>query len=160
MPELLLELFSEEIPARMQARAAQDLQRLVTDGLTAAGLPFDGVRTFVTPRRLCLVANSIPPVQPTRTEERKGPRVGSPEAAMTGFLSSTGLSLDQLEVRAVGKAEFYFAVIERKGSPSGQVIAEIVEKTVRDFPWPKSMRWGSGSLRWVRPLHSILCCFD
>ncbi len=160
MPELLLELFSEEIPARMQARAAQDLQRLITDGLTAAGLPFDGVRTFVTPRRLCFAADGIPTVQPTRTEERKGPRVGSPEAAMTGFLSSTGLSLDQLEVRTVGKAEFYFAVIERKGSPSGQVIAEIVEKTVRDFPWPKSMRWGSGSLRWVRPLHSILCCFD
>ena len=160
MAELLLELFSEEIPARMQARAAQDLQRLITDGLTAAGLPFDGVKTFVTPRRLCFVADGIPAVQPARTEERKGPRVGAPDAAMTGFLSSTGLTLDQLEVRAVGKAEFYFAVIERKGSPAGQVIAEIIEKTVREFPWPKSMRWGNGSLRWVRPLHSILCCFD
>jgi glycyl-tRNA synthetase beta chain len=158
--ELLLELFSEEIPARMQARAAEDLQRLMTDGLSTAGLPFDGVKTFVTPRRLCFVANGVPAVQPARTEERKGPRVGSPEAAISGFLSSTGLTLDQLEVRAVGKAEFYFAVTERKGSPSGQVIAEIVEKTVREFPWPKSMRWGSGSLRWVRPLHSILCVFD
>lgn len=160
MPELLLELFSEEIPARMQARAAADLRRLVTDGLTAAGLPFDGVNTYVTPRRLCLVANGIPAVQPPRREERKGPRVGAPEAAIKGFLSSTGLSLDQLEVRAAGKAEFYFAVIERQGSPAAQVIAEIIEKTVREFPWPKSMRWGDGSLRWVRPLHSILCCFD
>lgn len=160
MPELLLELFCEEIPARMQARAAQNLQRLITDGLTAAGLAFDGVKSFVTPRRLCFVANGIPAVQPTRTEERKGPRVGSPQAAISGFLSSTGLTLEQLEVRAVGKAEFYFAVTERKGSPSAQVVAEIVEKTVREFPWPKSMRWGSGSLRWVRPLHSILCCFD
>ncbi len=160
MPELLLELFSEEIPARMQARAAEDLQRLVTQGLTAAGLPFDGVKTFVTPRRLCFVAGNIPAVQPMRIEERKGPRVGSPDAAVKGFLGSTGLPLDQLEVRAVGKAEFYFAVNEHKGSPAGQVIAEIVEKTVREFPWPKSMRWGSGSLRWVRPLHSILCCFD
>ncbi|MFP5469056.1 MAG: glycine--tRNA ligase subunit beta, partial [Alphaproteobacteria bacterium] len=160
MPELLLELFCEELPARMQARAAQDLQRLITDGLTAAGLAFDGVKSFVTPRRLCFVANGIPAVQPTRTEERKGPRVGSPQAAISGFLSSTGLTLEQLEVRAVGKAEFYFAVTERKGSPSAQVVAEIVEKTVREFPWPKSMRWGSGSLRWVRPLHSILCCFD
>lgn len=160
MPELLLELFCEEIPARMQARAAQDLQRLITDGLTAAGLAFDGVKSFVTPRRLCFVANGIPAVQPTRTEERKGPRVGSPQAAISGFLSSTGLTLEQLEVRAVGKAEFYFAVTERKGSPSAQVVAEIVEKTVREFPWPKSMRWGGGSLRWVRPLHSILCCFD
>ena len=160
MAELLLELFCEEIPARMQARAAEDLQRLITDGLSAAGLPFDGVKTFVTPRRLCFAADGVPAMQPARTEERKGPRVGSPEAAISGFLSSTGLTLDQLEVRAAGKAEFYFAVIERKGSPSGQVIAEIVEKTVREFPWPKSMRWGSGGLRWVRPLHSILCCFD
>ena len=160
MPELLLELFCEEIPARMQARAAQDLQRLITDGLTAAGLAFDGVKSFVTPRRLCFAADGVPAMQPARTEERKGPRVGSPQAAISGFLSSTGLTLEQLEVRAVGKAEFYFAVTERKGSPSAQVVAEIVEKTVREFPWPKSMRWGSGSLRWVRPLHSILCCFD
>jgi len=158
--ELLLELFCEEIPARMQARAAEDLQRLITDGLSGAGLPFDGVKTFVTPRRLCFAANGIPAVQPARSEERKGPRVGSPEAAISGFLSATGLTLDQLEVRAVGKAEFYFAVTERKGSPAQVVIAEIILKTIREFPWPKSMRWGFGGLRWVRPLHSILCCFD
>lgn len=160
MAELLLELFSEEIPARMQACAAQDLQRLITEGLTAAGLPFDGVKVFVTPRRLCFVASGIPTVQPTRKEERKGPRVGAPEAAISGFLSSTGLTLDQLEIRAAGKAEFYFAVIEQKGSPAQVVISEIILKTVREFPWPKSMRWGVGGLRWVRPLHSILCCLD
>ncbi len=160
MAELLLELFSEEIPARMQARAAQDLQRLISDGLTAAGLPFDDVKTFVTPRRLCLVANGIPEMQPARKEERKGPRVGAPEAAMAGFLSSTGLTLEQLEIRTVGKAEFYFAATEIPGSPSQAVIAQIIEKTIREFPWPKSMRWGDGNLRWVRPLHSILCVFN
>ncbi|MCK9993273.1 MAG: glycyl-tRNA synthetase beta chain [Alphaproteobacteria bacterium] len=160
MAELLLELFSEEIPARMQARAADDLRRLVTDGLQAAGLAFDGVKSFVTPRRLCLVVDGIPLTQPDREEERKGPRVGSPEAAIKGFLNSTGMTLEKLEVRTVGKAEFYFAVTASRGKPAAQVIAEIVEKTVREFPWPKSMRWGGGGLRWVRPLHSILCVFD
>ncbi|HEX4889074.1 MAG TPA: glycine--tRNA ligase subunit beta [Alphaproteobacteria bacterium] len=160
MAELLLELFSEEIPARMQARAADDLRRLMTDGLQAAGLAFDGVKSFVTPRRLCLVVDGMPLTQPDREEERKGPRVGSPEAAINGFLNSTGMTLAQLEVRAVGKAEFYFAVTASKGKPAAQVIADIVEKTVREFPWPKSMRWGGGGLRWVRPLHSILCVFD
>ncbi|MFZ5931230.1 MAG: glycine--tRNA ligase subunit beta [Pseudomonadota bacterium] len=160
MAELLLELFSEEIPARMQARAAQDLQRLMTDGLTAAGLPFDRARTFVTPRRLCFVADGIPVAQPDREEERKGPRTDAPEKAIQGFLASTGLQLDQLQKRDLGKAEFYFAVTARKGQASAEVIPAIVEKTVRDFPWPKSMRWGGGALRWVRPLHSILCCFD
>ena len=160
MAELLLELFSEEIPARMQPGAAEDLRRLVSEGLRAAQLPFDHLKTYVTPRRLCLTATGIPVAQPPSREERKGPRVGSPEAAVNGFLKSTGLALDQLEVREAGKAEFYFAVIGRAGKPSSEVIAEIIEKTVREFPWPKSMRWGSGSLRWVRPLHSILCCFD
>ncbi len=160
MAELLLELFSEEIPARMQTGAAEDLRRLVSEGLRAAQLPFDHLKTYVTPRRLCLTATGIPVAQPPSREERKGPRVGSPDAAVNGFLKSTGLRLDQLEVREAGKAEFYFAVIERAGRPSSEVIAEIIEKTVREFPWPKSMRWGSGSLRWVRPLHSILCCFD
>ncbi len=160
MAELLLELFSEEIPARMQARAAQDLQRLITDGLTAVGLPFDGVKVFVTPRRLCLVADGIPLGQPDREEERKGPRTDAPEKAVQGFLSSTRLRLDQLQKRTIGKAEFYFAVTASKGQPAVNVIPVIIEKTVREFPWPKSMRWGSGTLRWVRPLHSILCCFD
>lgn len=160
MAELLLELFSEEIPARMQARAADDLRRLMTDGLQAAGLAFDGVKSFVTPRRLCLVVDGMPLTQPDREEERKGPRVGSPEKAVQGFLASTGLRLDQLQKRVIGKAEFYFAVTASKGQPAAHVIPGIIEKTVREFPWPKSMRWGAGSLRWVRPLHSILCCFD
>ncbi len=160
MAELLLEFFSEEIPARMQARAAQDLQRLITDGLTAAGLPFKDVKVFVTPRRLCLVADGIPTAQPDREEERKGPRTDAPEKAVQGFLASTGLRLDQLQKRSLDKGEFYFAVTASKGQRCAQVIPAIVEKTVREFPWPKSMRWGSGALRWVRPLHSILCVFD
>ncbi len=160
MPELLLELFSEEIPARMQARAADDLRRLIGDGLRAADLAFDALHSYVTPRRLCLVAKGVPAAQPDRDEERKGPRVGAPENAVAGFLNSTGISLAQAEIRTVGKAEFYFAVTKREGRPSTQVITELVTQTVREFPWPKSMRWGDGGLRWVRPLHSILCCFD
>ena len=160
MAQLLLELFSEEIPARMQARAAEDLQRLVSDGLKAAGLPFDAAKCFVTPRRLCLVADGLPLTQPDREEERKGPRVDAPEKAVQGFLSSTGMRLDQLQKRDTGKGEFYFAVTASKGQPSAILIPGIIEKTVREFPWPKSMRWGAGGLRWVRPLHSLLCLFD
>ena len=160
MAQLLLELFSEEIPARMQARAAEDLQRLVSDGLKAAGLPFDAAKCFVTPRRLCLVADGLPLTQPDREEERKGPRVDAPEKAVQGFLSSTGMRLDQLQKRDTGKGEFYFAVTASKGQPSATLIPGIIEKTVREFPWPKSMRWGAGGLRWVRPLHSLLCLFD
>lgn len=160
MAELLLELFCEEIPARMQARAAEDLQRLISDGLKAAGLPFDAAKCFVTPRRLCLVADGLPLTQPDREEERKGPRVDAPEKAVQGFLSSTGMRLDQLQKRDTGKGEFYFAVTASKGQPSATLIPGIIEKTVREFPWPKSMRWGAGGLRWVRPLHSLLCLFD
>lgn len=160
MPELLLELFSEEIPARMQARAADDLRRLVCDGLRAAELAFDRTEVFATPRRLCLHVTDIPAAQPDRKQERKGPKVGAPDKALDGFLGSVGLTRDQLEIRQVKNAEFYFAVIEQNGRPAAEVIAGIVQQTVRDFPWPKSMRWGAGNLRWVRPLHAILCCFD
>lgn len=160
MPELLLELFSEEIPARMQARAAQDLLRLISDGLGAAALSFEDIKTFVTPRRLCLVATGIPVMQPGREEERRGPRTDAPEKAVQGFLASTGLQLAQLQKRDTGKGEFYFAVTASKGQPAAKIVAGIIEKTVREFPWPKSMRWGNGGLRWVRPLHLILCCFD
>ena len=160
MAELLLELFSEEIPARMQARAAQDLQRLISEGLKAAGLAFDEVKTYVTPRRLCLHATGLPLTQPDREEERKGPRTDAPEKAVQGFLSSTGLRLDQLQKRATGKAEFYFSVTTNKGLPAAYVLPGIIDEMVRGLPWPKSMRWGAGTLRWVRPLHSILCCFD
>lgn len=160
MAELLLELLSEEIPARMQTRAAEDLARLVGDGLTAHGLAFTQARAFVTPRRLALVVDGLPVAQPDTTEERRGPRVGSPQQAIDGFLKSAGITLDQCEQRDTGKGVFWFAVLDRKGRPTGAVVQEVVEQALAAFPWPKSMRWGGHSVRWVRPLHHILCLFD
>ena len=157
MPDLLLELFSEEIPARMQAKAADDLRRLVTDGLVGRGLTYGHAAAFATPRRLTLALSDLTARSPDMREERKGPRVGAPDAALDGFLRSTGLTKDQLEVRADKKAETWFAVTTRPGRPAAEIVAETVDEAVRGFPWPKSMRWGAGSLRWVRPLHSILC---
>ena len=160
MAELLIELFSEEIPARMQTRAAEDLERLIGDRLKDAGLTFGTVRSFATPRRLAAVVDGLPARSPDVSEEKKGPRVGAPEAAVQGFLKSAGLmSLDQAEIRADKKGDFYVATIKRSGRATSQVVAEIVPEIVRNFPWPKSMRWGNGRLRWVRPLHSILCIF-
>jgi glycyl-tRNA synthetase beta chain len=166
MPELLLELFSEEIPARMQAQAAADLQRLVTSALMEAGLAYEGAQAFATPRRLALHVVGLPGAQPDRREEKKGPRVGAPEAAIAGFLKSAGLtSLDQAQKVSDGKkGEIYVAVVEKKGRPTPELIAEILPGLLRAFPWPKSMRWGAGStrpdaLRWVRPLRAILCTF-
>jgi glycyl-tRNA synthetase beta chain len=157
MADLLLELFSEEIPARMQSRAADDLKRLVTDGLVERGITYEAAAAFSTPRRLVLSLTGLPAMSPTLKEERKGPRTDAPAQALEGFLRSTGLSKDQLEARADKKGEVWFAVIEKPGRAAAEVVAEVVEATVRNFPWPKSMRWGAGSLRWVRPLHSILC---
>ncbi|MEO0654327.1 MAG: glycine--tRNA ligase subunit beta [Pseudomonadota bacterium] len=157
MPDLLIELFSEEIPARMQAKAASDLKRLVTDGLVAAGLTYASAGAFSTPRRLALTVEGLTAESPMVREERKGPRTDAPEKAVEGFLRSTGLSMDQLERRADKKGEVFFAVIERAGRPAAEIVAEVLDTTVRNFPWPKSMRWGSGSLRWVRPLQRILC---
>jgi len=157
MPDLLLELFSEEIPARMQARAAADLQKRVTDGLVEAGLTYAGAVAHVTPRRLVLSVNGLTAESPNTREERKGPRVDAPEKALEGFLRSTGLEKDQLEARDDKKGQVWFAVIEKPGRPSAEIIAELIPDVVRNFPWPKSMRWGTGSLRWVRPLHTILC---
>ena len=157
MPDLLLELFSEEIPARMQARAAADLQKRVTDGLVEAGLTYSGAVAHVTPRRLVLSVNGLTAESPNTREERKGPRVDAPEKALEGFLRSTGLAKDQLEARDDKKGQVWFAVIEKPGRPAAEIIAELVPDVVRNFPWPKSMRWGTGSLRWVRPLHTILC---
>ena len=160
MPDLLLELFSEEIPARMQARAADDLKKMVTDRLVAAGLVYEGARAFVTPRRLALTVHGVPAQQPDVKEERKGPKVGAPEQAIAGFLRAAGLtSIDQAKVQADKKGDFYVAVTEKKGRAAIQVIADIVPEVVRSFPWPKSMRWGSGKLHWVRPLHSIVATF-
>ncbi len=160
MAELLLEILSEEIPARMQARAAEDLRRLVTEGLAANGLAFDGARAYVTPRRLTLVVENLPTAQPDVAEERRGPRVGAPAQALDGFVKSTGLALEQLEKRDTGKGEFWFAVIAKAGRPAAQVVREVIEAAMAGFPWPKSMRWGAHAVRWVRPVQSILCLFD
>ena len=160
MPDLLLEFLSEEIPARMQARAAEDLRKMVTDRLVAAGLTYEGAKAFVTPRRLALSVHGVPARQPDIREEKKGPRVGAPENAIAGFLKSAGLtSIGEAKVQPDKKGDFYLAVIEKAGKPAVDVIAEMIPEVVRTFPWPKSMRWGSGRLTWVRPMHSILATF-
>ncbi len=157
MPDLLIELFSEEIPARMQARAADDLKKKVTDGLVEAGLTYAGAATFSTPRRLTLALEGLLAESPTVREERKGPKVGAPDKAIEGFLRGAGVTRDDLEERETPKGAVYFATIEKAGRPAAEIIAEVLDTTIRNFPWPKSMRWGAGSLRWVRPLHSIIC---
>ncbi|MEW6090153.1 MAG: glycine--tRNA ligase subunit beta [Pseudomonadota bacterium] len=158
MSELLLELFSEEIPARMQKRAGEDLVRLVSDALKEAGVEGKNARAYATPRRLTLVVEGLPERTPDVKEERKGPKVGAPQQAIDGFLRAAGLaSIDEAKVQEDKKGAFYLAVTERQGRATAELIAEIVPGVIRAFPWPKSMRWGSGTLRWVRPLHSILC---
>ncbi len=160
MPDLLLEFLSEEIPARMQARAAEDLRKMVTDRLIAAGLAYEGAKGFATPRRLALSVHGVPARQPDIKEEKKGPRVGAPENAIAGFLKAAGLqSIKQAKVQPDKKGDFYVAVIDKPGRPTLDVIAEMIPDVVRNFPWPKSMRWGSGRLSWVRPLHSIVATF-
>jgi len=156
MPDLLIELFSEEIPARMQAKARDDLKKLVTDGLVEAGLTYAGAAAFSTPRRLTLTVQGLTAHSPMLREERKGPKSDAPEAALEGFLRSTGLTKDQLQLRDDKKGQVWFAVIEKPGRPAAAIVAEVLEGAIRSFPWPKSMRWGEGSLRWVRPLPSIL----
>jgi glycyl-tRNA synthetase beta chain len=156
MPQLLLELFSEEIPARMQANAARDLERMARETLAAEGLLPEALKTFAGPRRLTLVAEGLPAAQSDRHEERKGPRVGSPDQAIEGFLRSTGLTRDQLTERD----GVYFAHLHKAGRPTADIVAEMVDGVVRNFPWPKSMTWGRGTLKWVRPLKRILCVFD
>ena len=157
MPDLLIELFSEEIPARMQTRAAEDLRKLVTNGLVDAGLTYAHAGCFSTPRRLVLTLEGLLGASPTVHETRKGPRVDAPEKALAGFLRSTGLGKDQLEARDDKKGQVWFASIEKPGRPAADIVAQVLDHVIRNFPWPKSMRWGAGSLRWVRPLHSILC---
>jgi len=157
MPDLLIELFSEEIPARMQAKAAADLRRLVTEGMVEAGLTYAAAAAFATPRRLTLTVEGLLPESPARREERKGPRTDAPEKALAGFLRATGLTQDRLEARDDKKGRVWVATIEHPGRPAAEIVAEVLAQTIRHFPWPKSMRWGAGSLRWVRPLHRILC---
>jgi len=165
MPDLLFELFSEEIPARMQAKAADDLRRLVTEKLVAEGLVYEGAKAFATPRRLTLTVHGIPARQSDLKTERRGPKIGAPDAAVQGFLKATGLkSLDEATIQKDPKGDFYIALIEKPGRPTLDVLAEILPPIIRTFPWPKSMRWGersakSGSLNWVRPLHSIIATF-
>ncbi|MDB0019366.1 glycine--tRNA ligase subunit beta [Planktomarina temperata] len=157
MADLLIELFSEEIPAGLQAPAAQNLKKLLTNGMVEAGLTYANASAFHTARRLTLVVEGLLDASPTVQEERKGPKVGAPEQAINGFLRGAGLSMDDLEVRDDKKGQVYFAKITKPGRPAAEIVAEVLEATIRNFPWPKSMRWGSGSLRWVRPLQSILC---
>ena len=166
MPDLLLELFSEEIPARMQRRAAEDLKSAVTNALVERGCAYEAALAFATPRRLALHIVGLPAHQPDTREEKKGPRVGAPQQAIDGFLKGAGLTdLSQATIQSdPKKGDFYIAIVERKGQPTPSVIAEILPNIIREFPWPKSMRWGkgsaeSGALRWVRPLHSIVCTF-
>ncbi|GGE35542.1 glycine--tRNA ligase beta subunit [Agaricicola taiwanensis] len=160
MPDLLIELFSEEIPARMQAKAADDLQRLVTNALVDAGLPYEGAKAFATPRRLALTVHGLPARQPDRREERKGPRVGAPEQALAGFLKAAGLSsMEEARIQQDPKGDFYIAVTEKPGRTTQEVVADMMPGIIRAFPWPKSMRSGTSELRWVRPLQSILCLF-
>ena len=162
MPDLLLEFLSEEIPARMQARAADDLKKIVTDRLVAAGLVYEGAKAFATPRRLALSVHGVPARQPDIKEEKKGPRVGAPEGAIAGFLKAAGLkSIDQAKVQPDKKGDFYVAVIEKQGRPALDVIAEMIPEVVRGFPWPKSMRWGESATASLvgAPLHSILATF-
>ncbi len=161
MANFLLELFSEEIPARLQARASSDLQRLITDHLSAAGLGFDEAESHYGPRRLTLMLRGLPEASPDTREERKGPKVGAPEKAIEGFLRGAGLSdISEARVQETKKGEVYVAVIERKGRPAAEILAEAVEAAVRGFPWPKSQRWGDGELRWVRPLRRVLMTLD
>ncbi|HET9175120.1 MAG TPA: glycine--tRNA ligase subunit beta [Pseudolabrys sp.] len=160
MPDLLLEFLSEEIPARMQPRAVEDLRKLVTDRLVASGLIYEGAKAFATPRRLALSVHGVPARQPDIKEEKKGPRVGAPENAIAGFLKSAGLkSIKEAKVQPDKKGDFYVAVIDRPGRPAIEVIAQIIPEVARTVPWPKSMRWGNGRFNWVRPLHAVVATF-
>src|SRR5437660_7800110 len=159
--ELLLELLSEEIPARMQRRAIDDLTGLIRDKLSAAEIPAADLRGYVTPRRLTVIADGIPERQPDRSEERRGPRLGAPQQALDGFLRAAGLSsIEQCEVRDTGRGEFYFAIVQHAGRPAAEVLPELLQAAIVELSWPKSMRFPAAHLRWVRPLVSVLCLFD
>lgn len=160
MAELLLELFSEEIPAGFQLKAVKDFEDGITERLNAEGIGFKVIRAFATPRRVALLVNGLPQAQRDSTEERRGPRVGAPDQALDGFLKSSGLTKEQLEIRNTDKGDFYFAVIKKQGRPVAEVLAGILNDFIGSYTWPKSMKWGNHAIRWIRPLHSILCLFD
>ena len=161
MPELLLELFSEEIPARFQRRAAEDLKKAVTSALVEAGLLYEGARAFATPRRLALTVTGVPGRSPDTDEEKRGPRVGAPQPAIDGFVKAAGLaSIDEARIeRDPKKGDFYVARIERKGADAADILAGLLPAIITGFEWAKSMRWGAGSLHWVRPLRAITATF-
>src|SRR5690554_7745792 len=161
MPELLLELFSEEIPARLQRRAAEDLKKAVTNALVDNGLVYESAAAFATPRRLALTVTGLPAASPDTREERKGPKVGAPQQALDGFLRAAGLtSIDQAKIETdPKKGDFYVAVIEKKGAPAIEILKDILPANVKGFPWGKPMRWGTGRLEWVRPLRAITATF-
>src|SRR5690606_22099436 len=161
MPELLLELFSEEIPARFQRRAAEDLKKAVTGALVQAGLLYEGARAFATPRRLALTVTGLPGRSPDTNEDRRGPRVGAPQAAIDGFVKAAGLaSIAEARIESdPKKGDFYVARIERKGADAADILAGLLPGIISGFEWAKSMRWGSGSLHWVRPLRAITATF-
>ena len=160
MPDLLLEVLSEEIPARMQAGGAQELEKQVCSRLEKARLTFKKPETFATPRRLALIVPGLPPVQPDITVERKGPRVDAPEKAIQGFLKSTGLTLDDCEQRETPKGPVWFAVKQERGRPTAELLADLLPEALAAVSWPKSMRWDASGVRWVRPIRSILCLLD
>ncbi len=161
MPELLLELFSEEIPARLQRRAAEDLKKAVTNALVENGLVYESAGAFATPRRLALTVTGLPAASPDTREERKGPKTDAPQQAIDGFLRAAGLaSIDQAKVQSdPKKGNFYVAVIEKKGAPAIDILKDILPGAVRSFPWGKPMRWGAGRLEWVRPLRAVTATF-
>lgn len=159
MPELLLELFSEEIPARMQARAADDLARLATAALKDAGFEHGTLKSYVTPRRLTLVVEDLPEKQPDLREEKRGPKVDAPDKAIEGFLKANGLSRAECEERELDKGTFLFAVVEKHGARTASVLPSLLADVIGGLPWQKSMRWGTGAMRWVRSLERVLCLF-
>ena len=160
MTDLLFECFSEEMPARMQQPAAEQLRTKLTDALIAARLEYGEVKTFVSPRHLAIMVRDLPAEQPDQTIEKKGPKLSAPEQAIDGFCRSVGMSKDELETRRVGKDDCYFAVKEEKGQPTADALKVILEEILNSFHWPKSMRWGSHDIQWVRPLQGLLCLFD
>ena len=157
MAELLFEIFCEEIPARMQVRAGQDLAKGLSDGLKKAGLTLDAAQTFTGPRRLVFTAD-IPAKSPDVNEERKGPRVGAPEQALAGFMKAAGISdISEAEIKSDKKGDFYVAIKSSKGRPTSEILMELIPSVMNNFPWPKSMKSGTSSFKWVRPLQSMIC---
>ena len=157
MPDLLLEFYSEEIPARMQRDAADGLKSLLCKALSILGISCGEASAYATPRRVCIAINGLPDFSPVQKTERKGPREDAPQEAVSGFLRSTGATAEDLELREEKKGRYYFAVVSVPGQPLSEIVTEAIGNSIQEFVWPKSMVWGTGKLRWVRPLHSILC---